>query len=89
MAFLDLGAGFGVKPLFKDPQVIASYNKYSDIAMYERQQQFARKKDVVSRWFGEWDEINGTAWQAAILGKTSVADALKRSASAWNDLKKS
>ena len=89
MAFMDLGAGFGVKPLFKDPEVISSYNKYSDIAMYERQQQFARKKDVVSRWFGEWDEVNGTAWQAAILGKTSVADALKRSATAWNDLKKS
>ncbi|MFM1990738.1 MAG: hypothetical protein RJA99_3695 [Pseudomonadota bacterium] len=89
MAFLDLGAGFGVKPLFKDPDIVASYSKYSDIAMYERQQQFARKKDVVSRWFGEWDEINGSAWQAAILGKTSVADALKRSATAWNDLKKS
>jgi multiple sugar transport system substrate-binding protein len=89
MMFLDTGSGFGVKPLLKDADVIAGYNKYSDIGMYERQQQLARKKDVVSRWFGEWDEVNGTAWQAAVLGKQSVADALKRSASAWNDLKKS
>ena len=56
--------------------------------MFEAQQKLARKKDVVSRWFGEWDEVNGTAWQSAILGKSSVADALMKSGQAWNDLKK-
>jgi multiple sugar transport system substrate-binding protein len=56
--------------------------------MYEKQQKLAQKKDVVARWFGEWDEINGTAWQSAILGKSSVADALKKSAQTWNDLRK-
>ena len=56
--------------------------------MFERQR-LARKKDVVSRWFGEWDEVNGTAWQSAIVGKSLVADALKKSSDAWNDLKKS
>ena len=86
--FTDVGAGFGVKSLFQDADIKANYAKYSDIAMFEAQQKLARKKDVVSRWFGEWDEVNGTAWQAAILGKSSVADALKKSAEAWNDLKK-
>jgi multiple sugar transport system substrate-binding protein len=47
-----------------------------------------KKKDVITRWFGEWDEVNGTAWQSAVVGKTSVADALKKSAQAWNQLKK-
>lgn len=89
LMFTDIGSGFGVKSLFQDPDIKASYAKYSDIAMFEAQQKLARKKDVVSRWFGEWDEINGTSWQVAILGKTSVADALKKSATAWNDLKKS
>ena len=88
LLFNDIGSGFGVKSLFKDPDIRAGYQKYSDIAMFERQQQLAQKKDVVSRWFGEWDEVNGTAWQAAILGKSSVADALKKSAQTWNDLKK-
>lgn len=88
MIFKDIGTGFGVKSLFQDPDVRASYAQYSDITMFEKQQQFARKKDVVSRWFGEWDEVNGSAWQAAIVGKSSVADALKKSAQAWNDLKK-
>ncbi len=89
LMFTDIGSGFGVKSLFQDPDIKASYAKYSDIAMFERQQRLARKKDVVSRWFGEWDEVNGTAWQSAIVGKSSVADALKKSSDAWNDLKKS
>jgi multiple sugar transport system substrate-binding protein len=88
LLFNDVGSGFGVKSLFNDPEIRAGYQKYSDINMFERQQKLARKKDVVSRWFGEWDEINGSAWQAAVIGKSSVADALKKSAQTWNDLKK-
>ena len=88
LMFMDVGAGFAVKPLFKDPEIIKTYSQYSDIKMYERQQALARKKDVVSPWFGEWDEVNGTAWQAAIVGKSSVNDALKRSADTWNKLRR-
>ncbi|MBW8470053.1 MAG: extracellular solute-binding protein [Thiobacillus sp.] len=89
MLFSDLGSGFGVKELFRDPEVQANYKKYSDIAMYEAQQKLARKKDVIAPWFGEWDEVNGTAWQTAVVGKSSVAAALKKSSEAWNDLRKS
>lgn len=88
MLFNDIGSGFAVKELFKDPEVQASYAKYSDMAMFEKQQQYARKKDVIARWFGEWDEINGSAWQSAVIGKITPAEALKRSAQAWNDLRK-
>ena len=88
MLFTDVGSGFGVKELFKDADVQSSYKKYSDIVMFERQQQLARKKDVIARWFGEWDEVNGTAWQSAIIGKSTPADALKKSAQAWNDMRK-
>lgn len=88
MLFSDIGTGFGAKELFKDPAIVSSYQKYSDLAMFEKQQQLVKKKDVISRWFGEWDEVNGTAWQSAVVGKSSVADALKKSAQAWNQLKK-
>ncbi|MCF8167889.1 MAG: extracellular solute-binding protein [Rhodoferax sp.] len=88
LLFNDIGSGFAVKELFKDPEVQASYAKYADLAMFEKQQQLARKKDVITRWFGEWDEVNGSAWQSAVIGKSSVADALKKSAQAWNDLRK-
>jgi multiple sugar transport system substrate-binding protein len=88
MLFNDIGSGFGVKSLFKDPDILAHYKQYSDLAMYEKQQQMARKKDVVARWFGEWDEVNGTAWQSAVIGKSTPAAALKKSADAWNELRK-
>ncbi|RQU38948.1 extracellular solute-binding protein [Burkholderia cenocepacia] len=86
--FLDTGTAFGVKSLFSDPQIRAAYEKYGDFAMFQRQQELARKKDVISRWFGQWDETNSAAWQAAILGRSSVADALRQSAQAWNTLAK-
>jgi len=88
MLFSDLGTGFGVKGLFKDPDIQENYKKYADIAMFEKQQQLARKKDVIARWFGEWDEVNGTAWQSAVLGKSTVAAALKKTSDAWNDMRK-
>jgi multiple sugar transport system substrate-binding protein len=88
LMFMDVGAGFAVKPLFKDADIIKTYNQYSDIKMYERQQALAQKKDVVAPWFGEWDEVNGTAFQAAVVGKSSIDDALKRSADTWNKLRR-
>ena len=88
LMFMDVGSGFAVKPLFKDPDIIKAYNQYSDIKMYEKQQALAQKKDVIAPWFGEWDEVNGTAFQAAVVGKSSIDDALKRSADTWNKLRK-
>ncbi|MEZ5739392.1 MAG: sugar ABC transporter substrate-binding protein, partial [Burkholderiaceae bacterium] len=88
LLFNDIGAGFCTRPLFQDPEVKAGYNKYSDLSIYQAQQAIARKKDVVSTWFGEWNEVNGTAWQSAILGKSSVAEALQASAKSWDGLKK-
>ncbi|MDB5992375.1 MAG: bacterial extracellular solute-binding family protein [Herbaspirillum sp.] len=86
--FTNTGTGFGEKELFKDPDILASYKKYGDIAMFEKQQQLVKKKDVITRWFGEWDDINGAAWQSAVIGKSTVDEALKKSAQSWNQLKK-
>lgn len=86
--FTDIGAGFGVKPLFKDPEIRKTYSSYTDIDVVEKQQALARKKDVVTPWFGEWMETNGAAWQKAILQQASVEDALKSSAEKWDELKK-
>ncbi|MFA7413394.1 MAG: extracellular solute-binding protein [Rhizobium sp.] len=87
LLFLDLGSGFGVKPLFEDADVRAAYNKYGDVEMIQQQQALALKKDVVTPWFGDWNEVNGAAWQSAILGNASPADALKQAGEEWDDLK--
>ena len=39
--------------------------------MIGKQQSLARKKDVITPWFGEWKDVNGSAWQQALLGKVS------------------
>ena len=88
MLFKDVGAGFGVKSLFKDPEMRAAYAAYGDVDMIGEQQSLARKKDVVTPWFGEWQEVNGTAWQQALLGKIGVEDALHLAAAKWAELKK-
>ena len=88
MLFLDVGAAFGVKSLFQDPDMRKAYQAFGDVDLIAQQQSLAMKKDVVTPWFGEWNDVNGAAWQAAIVGKSTPADALKRSAEKWNELKK-
>lgn len=87
LLFLDIGAGFGVKSLFDDPEIRASYGAYGDVHMIKAQQALARKKDVISPWFGQWNETNGAAWQKAILGNVESAAAIKSSSDLWDKLK--
>jgi multiple sugar transport system substrate-binding protein len=88
LLFKDVGAGFGVKSLFQDPEMRAAYTEYGDVDLIGKQQALARKKDVVTPWFGEWNDVNGAAWQQAVLGKVTPEQALKTSAAKWSELKK-
>jgi multiple sugar transport system substrate-binding protein len=88
LLFKDVGAGFGVKSLFQDPEMRAAYAAYGDVDLIGKQQAMARKKDVVTPWFGEWQEVNAAAWQEAILGKSTAEQALKKAADKWTALKK-
>ena len=88
LLFKDVGAGFGVKSLFDDPEMREAYKAYGDVETIKAQQNLARKKDVVTPWFGEWQDVNGAAWQQALLGKLTPEAALKKSADKWMDLKK-
>lgn len=85
--FLDQGSDFAVKPLYDDPDVQASYAKFADFKIIQAQQGLAKKKDVVTPWFGDWNEVNGAAWQSAILGTVTPQAALKQSADSWTTLK--
>jgi multiple sugar transport system substrate-binding protein len=86
--FKDLGGGFGVKSLFQDPEMRAAYAEYGDVDLISAQRSLARKKDVVTPWFGEWNDVNGSTWQQAILAKISPVQALTTSAAKWSALKK-
>ena len=86
--FKDAGAGFGVKSLFNDPEMRAAYAAYGDVDLIGKQQSLAKKKDVVTPWFGEWNEVNGSAAQQAILQKITPEQAMRTSAAKWTQLKK-
>ncbi len=88
MLFKDLGLGFGVKSLFEDPEIRAGYDEFGEVDLIAEQQNLARKKDVITPWFGEWNDVNGSAWQQAVLGRATAEEALKTSADKWNELKK-
>jgi multiple sugar transport system substrate-binding protein len=88
LLFKDIGAGFGVKSLFQDPDMRKLYAAYGDVEIIGQQQSLARKKDVITPWFGEWNDVNGSAWQQAVLGKVTPEQALKTSADKWTALKK-
>ena len=88
MLFDDVGAGFCVKSLFDDPDMRSAYKAYGDVDMIRKQQSLARKKDVVTPWFGEWQEVNAAMWQQALLGKLTPEAALQKSAAKWMELKK-
>jgi multiple sugar transport system substrate-binding protein len=88
LIFKELGGGFGAKSLFQDPEMRVAYAEYGDIDLIDKQGSLARKKDVVAPWFGEWNDVNGSAWQQAILAKVTPEQALATSAAKWSTLKK-
>ena len=87
LLFMDIGAGFGVKPLFEDPEIRETYNAYNNVEVVEQQQELAQKKDVISAWFGEWMESNGALWQQAILQQKTPEEAMGESGEIWDDLR--
>jgi len=88
LLFKDLGLGFAAKSLFEDQEIRNGYAAFGDVDLISQQQSLARKKDVIAPWFGEWNEVNGTAWQRVVLGQATPEEALKASAAKWTALKK-
>ena len=57
------------------PRCAPLYAAYGDVELIGKQQSLALKKDVITPWFGEWNDVNGSAWQQAVLGKVTPEQA--------------
>ena len=91
MLMLDLGVPFCTTPLNNDKDIIAFYDKWvggGGADIINKQASLAVTKDVITPWFGEWNETNNQAWQSIVLGKVTAEAGLKTSADKWNELKK-
>ncbi len=85
---LDLGVPFCTNSLMLDPDVAAFYEEWaggSDVVLAQRE--LAVKKDVISPWFGEWNDVNNRSWQSIFLQQVTPAEGLAASGDAWDDLK--
>jgi len=86
---LDLGLPFCTVPLSQDPQVRAFWDRWAGGGdVVAQQAAAARKKDVISPWFGEWNETNNQVWQAICIGRAEPEAGLRQAAAKWAELKR-
>lgn len=89
MLLLDVGVPFCTKPLMQDKDVLAFYDKWAGgEGTILKQASLAVKKDVISPWFGEWNETNNQSWQSVFLNQVTPAAGLAASGDKWDQLKK-
>jgi len=84
---LEKGLGFANLPLYDDPEVAGSINKWGDVDLEREQAELARVKQGLTPWWGTWDIFAREQMHAAILGSSSPRDALQKMADRWEELK--
>lgn len=89
LLLMDLGLPFCTTPLAEDPEVKGFWNRWAGGGeVIAAQSALARKKDVISPWFGEWVETSNQVWQAVCLGRTEPEAALRTAAAKWTELRR-
>ncbi|MEI8144202.1 MAG: extracellular solute-binding protein [Alphaproteobacteria bacterium] len=85
----DVGLPFCTQPLSADPDVKAFWEKWAGGGdVIARQAEGAVKKDVISPWFGEWNETANAAWQSVFLNRAAPEAAARAMAQKWNELRR-
>ena len=84
---LEKGLGFGQLPLLDDPDVISAWGKWVDIPTLKNQIKGARV-GTWTEWTAVWAAKFRPLLASAMVGDTSVQDAMTEGADQWNALKK-
>jgi multiple sugar transport system substrate-binding protein len=85
---VENGLGFGWKSLWNDSEVKAAFDKWGDSAMLQKNQELARAKDGLTKFYPSWDIFSRAQLQKSYLGQVSTQNALNAMADKWNELKK-
>lgn len=89
LLLLDVGLPSCAVPLAQDSAVQGFWERWAGGgAVIAEQAMKARKKDVISPWFGEWVETSNQAWQSICLGRATPEAALGAAGAKWNELKR-
>ncbi len=85
----DVGLPACTIPLAQDPDVVSFWERWAGGgAIIAEQSALARKKDVISPWFGEWVETSNQAWQTVCLGRAEPEAAMRTAATKWTELRR-
>ncbi len=87
----DVGLPFCTVPLSRDPEVQGFWTRWAGEgggAVISAQSAQARKKDVISPWFGEWVETANQVWQGVCLGRAEPEAAMRTAAAKWTELRR-
>jgi len=70
---LEFGLGSGYKEVMADPEVVASFGKWRDLAVTNKQLELATSRDIAKQiWFPEWDLFMMQRVQEYIRGSMST-----------------
>jgi len=85
----DVGLPSCAIPLSQDADVTAFWQRWAGGgAIIDQQSALARKKDVISPWFGEWVETSNQAWQSVCLGRAEPEAAMRTAGAKWTELRR-
>jgi multiple sugar transport system substrate-binding protein len=84
---LEKGLGFANLPLYDDPAVGDAINKWGNVKLEREQAELARVKEGLTPWWGTWDIFAREQMHAALLGRSTPSEVLKRMADRWQELR--
>lgn len=83
---IEQGLGFAQIPLTEDPEVVAAFSQWVDVALWKEQLSKARARRQAI-WYGIWSESFNPLLGQALNGEISAEEALSSAADEWNKLK--
>jgi multiple sugar transport system substrate-binding protein len=86
---LENGLSFGEKSLWNDKAIQQAFNKWGNVAILRKNQQNARIKEGLTKYYPQWDVFSRAELQRSYLRQESPAAALANMANKWTSLKKS
>jgi multiple sugar transport system substrate-binding protein len=81
------GLGFGERSLWNNAAIDRAFNKWGNVGILRKNQEYARIKEGLTKYYPRWDVFSRGELQHAYLRQESPAAALSKMADKWRSLK--
>jgi multiple sugar transport system substrate-binding protein len=86
---VENGLAFGERSLWNDKAIDRAFGKWGNIKLLRANQEYARIKEGLTKYYPQWDVYSRAELQHAYLRQESATQALTNMANKWVSLKKS